>query len=62
MDRSGRGALQHPLHIARASRVWCELPIVVLGESRCSGSAIFNAVAASPWPRTAVGPEEGDGE
>jgi hypothetical protein len=31
-----------------------------VGENRCSGSAIFSAVAASPWPRRAVGPEEGD--
>jgi hypothetical protein len=29
-------------------------------ENRCSGSAVFSAVAASPWPRRAVGPEEGD--
>jgi hypothetical protein len=26
-----------------------------VGENRCSGSAIFSAVAASPWPRRAVG-------
>ena len=31
-----------------------------VGENRCSGSAVFSAVAASPWPRRAVGPEEGD--
>jgi hypothetical protein len=28
--------------------------------SGCSGSAVFGAVAASPWPRRAVGPEEVD--
>jgi hypothetical protein len=31
-----------------------------VGENRCSGSAVFSAVAASRWPRRAVGPEEGD--
>jgi hypothetical protein len=31
-----------------------------VGENRCSGSAVFSAVAVSPWPRRAVGPGEVD--
>src|ERR1700716_2131971 len=30
------------------------------GIAALAGSAVFSAVAASPWPRRAVGPEEGD--